>query len=66
MRGGAMPNPFGSCSSCVWHSVEPSIDTESDVWKHWKCWRLSGAPETRMTTASDKEPPACECYLKEE
>lgn len=59
-------NPHGDCSTCAWCTADEQHDTDGDTWHYWKCWRLSGAPEVRLATTTDKKPPACECHLKGE
>ena len=62
-----MANPHGTCAGCDWHTKDTQTDYDGDVWHRWMCWRLSGSPEMRLQTTTDKEPPACEsCYCQTE
>lgn len=57
-------NPHGTCADCCWHSRDETKDADADRGVYWRCWRLSGAPEVRLTTMTDRVPPACESHLR--
>lgn len=64
-QGKGARNPHGTCSTCDWHSHDIiDKDYDGDMRHRWTCWRCSGAPDTRLITITDKQPPACECHLK--
>jgi len=66
LEGSGQVNPHGTCSTCAWHTLDTSHDEDGDTWRYWKCWRHAGAPDTRMSTTTDKQPPACMDHLKAE
>ena len=55
-------NPHGKCDTCAWHTHEVNSE-HGDSWHYWMCWRLSGKPEQRDATTTERVPPACENHL---